>query len=188
MANSRDGGGYPWIGADEKDYIAYMREEWGVPVHDDRRLFEMLILETFQAGLSWATILKRRDAFRDAFANWDVANISRFGPDVVERLMQNPAIIRNRRKIESAITNAEAFLEVQREFGSFDVYLWAFVDGEPITRNKHLTRWQDLPTESEESRALAKDLKRRRFRFVGPTSCYAYMQAVGLVDDRIGPV
>jgi DNA-3-methyladenine glycosylase I len=163
--------------------IAYHDEEWGVPVHDDRRLFEFLTLEGAQAGLSWETILKKRDAYREAFAGFDPARVARFTPARIERLLQNPGIVRNRLKVESTIRNARAFLDVQREFGSFDGYVWRFVDGTP-----KVNRWKSLkqiPASTSESDALSRDLTRRGFKFVGTTICYAYMQAVGLVNDHI---
>ena len=176
---------YPWVGADDEQYLAYMSDEWGVPVHDDRRLFEMLALECFQAGLSWAIILKRRSALRRAFFNFDVSRIARFDEGDRRRLLDDKNIIRNKRKIEAVINNAKAVLAVTKEFGSFNEYLWSFVDGTPITRNKDLRNWQDLPNRSPESENLARDMKKRGFSFVGPISCYAFMQATGLVDDRI---
>ncbi len=162
--------------------IAYHDEEWGVPVHDDQVLFEFITLEGAQAGLSWETILKKRDAYRDAFAEFDPAKVARFTPARVERLLQDPGIVRNRLKVESTVTNAQAFLAVQREFGSFDVYVWGFVKGAPlVTRRRTL---KDLPARTPDSDALSRDLSKRGFRFVGSTICYAFMQAVGLVDDH----
>jgi len=161
---------------------AYHDEEWGVPSHDDRHLFEMLTLEGAQAGLSWNTILNKRDGYREAFAGFDAEAVARFGPKEVERLVVDPGIVRNRLKIESAVNNAARVLEVRRELGSFDAYLWRFVDGEPIIgRRRDLA---ELPAETDESRALSKDLKRRGFRFVGPTICYAFMQTIGLLNDH----
>ena len=162
--------------------IDYHDKEWGVPVHDDRRLFEFLILEGAQAGLSWETILNKRDAYRKAFAGFDPHRVARFTPARVEQLLQNPGIVRNRLKVESTVGNARAFLEVQEEFGSFDAYLWRFVDGSP-----KVNRWKSLkqiPASTPESDALSRDLRRRGFKFVGTTICYAYMQAVGLVNDH----
>jgi DNA-3-methyladenine glycosylase I len=161
----------------------YHDEEWGVPVHDDRTLFEFLILEGAQAGLSWSTILNRREGYRKAFANFDVRKVAKFGPADVTRLMQDPGIIRNRLKIESAISNALAFIEVQREFGSFDEYIWGFVNGVPKVNKWKSVR--ELPASSTEAEAMSRDLRRRGFRFVGPTICYAFMQAVGMVDDHL---
>ena len=163
-------------------YLAYHDEEWGVPSHDDRYLFEMLILEGAQAGLSWSTILNKRDGYRRAFAGFDPERVARFSPSKVERLLQDPGIVRNRAKVESTITNARATLAVRKEPGSLDSYLWSFVGGSPI-RN----RWRNLkeiPARTAESSAMSKDLKRRGFRFVGPTICYAFMQAAGLVNDH----
>jgi len=162
--------------------LAYHDEEWGVPSHDHRHLFEMLTLEGAQAGLSWNTILNKREGYREAFAGFDPDAVARFGSKELERLVVDPGIVRNRLKIESTVNNAARVLEVQQELGSFDAYLWRFVDGEPI-----IGRWRDLtalPAETDDSRALSKDLKQRGFRFVGPTVCYAFMQAVGLVNDH----
>ncbi len=154
-----------------------------MPVHDDRVHFEFLILEGAQAGLSWETILAKRERYREVFAGFDPARIARFTPARVERLLRDPRIVRNRLKIESAIGNARAFLRVQKEFGSFDGYVWRFVDGRPIVRRRRGLR--AIPATTAESDALSKDLKKRGFRFVGSTICYAYMQAVGLVDDHL---
>ena len=173
-----------WANSDPL-YIAYHDDEWGVPVHDDRKLFEMIVLEGFQAGLSWLTILKKRDAFRKAFGRFDPRKIARYTRRDVDRLSKNKDIIRNRLKIEAAITNARAFLAVQKELGSFDSYIWQFTGGKTLRRKKRAKTWQDLPTESPESRAMSKDLKRRGFRFVGPIICYAFMQAVGMADDHL---
>jgi len=162
--------------------IAYHDAEWGVPCHDDRVLFEFITLEGAQAGLSWETILRKREAYRKAFAEFDPAKVARFTPARVERLMQNAEIVRNRQKIESTVANAKAFLAVQKEFGSFDAYVWKFVGGAP-----RVNRWRsskEVPPRTAESDALSKDLKRRGFSFVGTTICYAFMQAVGLVDDH----
>lgn len=162
--------------------LAYHDDEWGVPAHDDRHLFEMLTLEGAQAGLSWSTILHKREGYRRLFAGFDPAVVARFTSGDVERLLQDAAIVRNRLKVESTVVNAARVLEVQAELGSLDDYLWSFVDGRPIVGN-----WRslfELPAETELSRALSKDLKKRGFRFVGPTVCYALMQAVGLVNDH----
>jgi DNA-3-methyladenine glycosylase I len=162
--------------------IPYHDEEWGVPVHDDHRLFEFLILEGAQAGLSWSTILRKRDAYRRAFHRFDPARVARYGARDVRRLLGDAGIVRNRAKIEAAIANARAFLDVQREHGSFDQYAWQFVSGQSIQ-----SRWRspgEVPTETDVSRAMSRDLKGRGFRFVGPTICYAFMQAVGLVNDH----
>jgi DNA-3-methyladenine glycosylase I len=156
--------------------------EWGVPSHDDRHLFELLVLESAQAGLSWSTILRKREGYRSAFAGFDAAAVARFGKQDVERLLADPGIVRNRLKIESAISNAARVLDVRDEHGSFASYLWGFVDGKPIVGG-----WREvaeIPAETELSRSLSRDLKRRGFRFVGPTICYAFMQSVGLVDDH----
>jgi DNA-3-methyladenine glycosylase I len=162
--------------------IAYHDEEWGVPVHDDVVLFEFITLEGAQAGLSWETILRKRDAYRDAFAGFDPAKVARFTPARVEKLMQDPGIVRNRLKIASTISNASAFLAVQREFGSFDKYVWRFVGGKPIVNRRRSMK--EVPVKTPASDALSKDLLQRGFRFVGSTICYAFMQAVGLVDDH----
>ncbi len=162
--------------------IAYHDDEWGRPQHDDQKLFEFLMLEGAQAGLSWATILKRRDGYRNAFSNFDVKKVSEFTPKHVERLLSDTSIIRNRLKILSAINNAKSFLAVQKEFGSFDSYLWAFVDYAPV-KNRFESA-SDLPVSTEISEKLSKDLKKRGFSFVGPTICYALMQATGMVCDH----
>jgi len=162
--------------------LAYHDEEWGVPSHDDRHLFEMLTLEGAQAGLSWSTILRKRGGYREAFAGFDPPVVARFTSRDVERLLADPGIVRNRLKVESTVNNAARVLEVQEELGSLDTYLWGFVDGAQI-----VNRWRalsELPAETELSRAISKDLKRRGFRFVGPTVLYAFMQAVGMVDDH----
>lgn len=162
--------------------ILYHDREWGVPEHDDRALFELLTLEGAQAGLSWSTILKKRDAYRDAFANFDVARVARFTPARVAKLLANAGIVRNRLKIESTIANARAFERVVAEEGSFDRYVWRFVDGRPLINRRQ--RHGDIPATTPESDALSKDLKKRGFRFVGSTICYAFMQAAGLVNDH----
>jgi DNA-3-methyladenine glycosylase I len=164
-------------------YLAYHDEEWGVPSHDDRHLFEMLVLEGAQAGLSWSTILHKREGYRRAFAGFEIERVARFGARDVERLLGDAGIVRNRLKIGAAIENAGQVLAVQADRGSLADYLWEFVGGEPI-----VGRWKDLaeiPAETAESRAMSKDLKRRGFRFVGPTICYAFMQATGLVNDHV---
>ena len=171
-----------WAGKDPI-YIAYHDREWGVPVHDDRLLFEFLVLEGAQAGLSWLTILKKRENFRHAFAGFEPAKVARFDRRKVARLLEDAGIIRNRLKIESAITNARAFLKVQREFGSFDAYQWAFVGGKP--RRNRWRRIEEVPAHTPESDALSRDLRERGFRFVGSTICYAHMQAVGMVNDHL---
>jgi len=166
-----------------KEYIRYHDREWGRPVCNDRVLFEFLILEGAQAGLSWLTILRKRAHYRRAFAGFDPAKVARFSAPDIERLLGDPGIVRNRLKIESAVGNARAFLEVQREFGSFAVYLWRFVDGRPVQTRRRSSK--DVPARSAVSDSLSKDLQRRGFRFVGSTICYAFMQAVGLVNDHI---
>lgn len=173
-----------WANSDPL-YVAYHDDEWGVPVHNDRKLFEMLVLEGFQAGLSWLTILKKRDAFRKAFDRFDPRKVARYTDRDRTRLLADVGIVRNRLKIEAAITNARAFLAVQKEFGSFDRYIWQFTGGKMLRRKKRARTWQNLPTESPESRAMSTDLKRRGFRFVGPIICYAFMQAVGMADDHL---
>lgn len=162
--------------------IVYHDREWGVPEHDDRALFELLTLEGAQAGLSWSTILKKRDAYRDAFGNFDVAAVARFTPARIEKLMVNAGIVRNRLKIESAVTNARAFLRVAEHEGSFDRYLWRFVDGKPVQNARR--RHGEIPAKTPQSDALSADLKKRGFRFVGSTICYAFMQASGMVNDH----
>jgi DNA-3-methyladenine glycosylase I len=168
-----------WVPERDPLYLAYHDEEWGVPSHDERHLFELLVLEGAQAGLSWATILHKREGYRGAFARFDVVRVARFRPRDVERLFGDPGIVRNRLKIESAVANARATIEV----GGLDELLWSFVDGAPIVNG-----WRtlaEIPAETAESRALSKELKRRGFRFVGPTICYALMQAAGLVNDHV---
>jgi DNA-3-methyladenine glycosylase I len=167
-----------WVPEGDPLYVAYHDEEWGVPSHDERHLFEMLVLEGAQAGLSWSTILRKREGYREAFAGFDAAEVARFGQTEVSWLMLDERIVRNRLKIESAIANARAVLELD----SLDEFLWSFVDGRPL-RN----RWKtlaEIPAETDESKAMSKELKRRGFRFVGPTVCYAFMQACGLVNDH----
>lgn len=172
----------PWC---ERDpiYIKYHDTEWGVPIHDDKTLFEFLILEGAQAGLNWLTILKRREGYKKAFVDFDAVKIASFSKDQIESLMQNAGIIRNRLKIESAITNARAFLDVQEQFGSFDKYSWQFVNGERIVNA--LQSIKDVPPTSKESDTFSKDLKQRGFKFVGSTIIYAHMQAVGMVNDHL---
>ena len=170
-----------WVGG-KPHFIRYHDQEWGVPVHSDRKHFEMLLLEGAQAGLTWETILLRREDYRRAFAEFDPKKVARFTAKKTALLLNNPGIIRNRLKIDSAVTNAQAFLSVQEEFGSFDRYVWHFVDGKPkVNRRPCMTQ---VPATSPESDALSKDLKKRGFRFVGSTIVYAYMQAVGLVNDH----
>jgi DNA-3-methyladenine glycosylase I len=164
-------------------YVKYHDEEWGTPVHDDRTLFEFLTLEGFQAGLTWELILKRRVALRKAFAGFNPEKMARYMDEDVERLMNDPGVIRNRAKILAAINNARRFREVRKEFGSFDAFIWKFVKGRTI--NHALIDFSNLPAESEESRAMSRELKKRGFKFVGPTICYAFMQAVGMVNDHL---
>jgi DNA-3-methyladenine glycosylase I len=162
--------------------VSYHDTEWGVPLHDDRGLFEFLVLEGAQAGLSWETILKKRDNYREAFDGFDAERVARYTPKKVERLMANAGIVRNRLKIESAISNARAFLDVQKEAGSFDAYIWGFVGGKP--RVNTVRGMGDVPASTSQSDAMSKDLKKRGFRFVGTTICYAFMQATGMVNDH----
>jgi len=171
-----------WHGADPL-YIQYHDEEWGVPLHDERRLFEMLILEGAQAGLSWITVLRKREAYRKAFDNFDPKKVARYDAKKIAKLLADPGIIRNRAKINAAVGNAQAFVAVQDEFGSFDAYIWQFVGGASILNKRKTLR--DIPAETDESRAMSKDLKTRGFRFVGPTICYAHMQATGMVNDHL---
>lgn len=171
-----------WLNMQNPLYVTYHDEEWGVPVHDDRTLFEMLILEGAQAGLSWETILKKRDNYRKAFANFDPVIVSQFTEDDVERLMQDPGIVRNRLKIRSTILNARVFLNIQETYGTFDHYLWSYVDGVPI-QNRFDTI-ADIPAKTSLSDLISKDLKKRGMKFVGSTIIYAYMQAVGIVNDH----
>ena len=171
-----------WAGTDPL-YIAYHDAEWGVPLHDDRRLFEMLILEGAQAGLSWITILRKREAYRRAFEGFDPLRVAAFDAARIKALLQDPGIVRNRLKIGSAVDNAKAFLKVQAEFGSFDAYLWPFVGGSP--KINHWRSLAEVPAVTPGAEALSRDLKRRGFRFVGPTIAYAFMQAVGMVDDHV---
>jgi DNA-3-methyladenine glycosylase I len=169
-----------WASSDEM--IAYHDDEWGVPQHDDRVLFEFLILEGAQAGLSWITVLRKRHAYRKAFANFDPKRVARFDAKKVARLMNDPGIVRNSLKINSAVANAKAFLAVQKEFGNFDRYIWSFVGGKPIDGKRKTMK--EVPARTEESDAMSKDLRRRGFNFVGSTICYAFMQAVGMVNDH----
>lgn len=171
-----------WPGNNEL-MIQYHDEEWGMPLHNDKKLFEFLVLDTFQAGLSWSIVLKKRKGFEKAFDNFDVKKISKYDEKDFERLMQNPNIIRNKLKIRATITNAQQFLEIKKEFGSFDKYIWKFVNYKPI-RNKFKTV-KDLPATSKESDEMSKNLKKRGFKFVGSTICYAFMQAAGMVNDHI---
>lgn len=171
-----------WSMGSFEAYERYHDEEWGMPVHDDRTHFEFLILEGAQAGLSWATVLKKRAGYQKAFANFDYKKVAKYGEAKIEALVLNPEIIRNRLKIKSAVTNAQCFREVQKEFGSFDKYIWDFVGGKPIIG--HRKNMSDIPATTKESDALSKDLKKRGFKFVGSTIIYAHMQACGLVNDH----
>src|SRR5437868_6966367 len=164
-------------------YIRYHDEEWGVPSHDDSHLFEMITLEGAQAGLSWSTILNRREGYREAYQGFDPAKVSRFTEKKIDKMLQDPGIIRNRSKVESSVSNAKAFLKVQEEFGSFEKFMWQFVGGKPI-RNQ-FKELSEVPASSPESDAMSKELKRRGFSFVGTTICYAHMQAVGMVNDHL---
>lgn len=177
MAKHRCG----WCVGDDL-YEAYHDLEWGVPVYDDHQLFEFLILETFQAGLSWITVLRKRENFRDAFDNFEYKKIAQYNQDKIDELLQNAGIIRNKLKVKATITNAQAFIKVQEEFGSFSKYIWDFVDGKPI-KNK-LKHYKDAPANTPLSDALSKDLKKRGFKFVGSTVVYAHMQATGMVNDH----
>ena len=172
----------PWCLASTA-YIAYHDDEWGRPVHDDRVLFEFLVLEGAQAGLSWSTILAKRENYRRLFAGFDPAKVARFTPARVERLLLDPGIVRNRQKVEGTVKNAKAFLEVQKEFGSFDAYAWTFVGGKPIVNRRQSMK--EVPASTPESDAFSKDLRKRGFTFVGSTILYAFMQAVGMVDDHL---
>lgn len=169
---------------DDPLYCAYHDNEWGTPCHDDRKLFEMLILEGFQAGLSWITILRKRENFRKAFDNWDWNRISRYDETHIARLMDNPGIVRNRMKISATIANARACITIRDEFQTFDKYLWSFTSYRTIRRGKRAQTFRDIPTHSIESDALSRDLKNRGFSFVGTVICYSFMQAVGMVDDH----
>ena len=171
-----------WAGSDPL-YMAYHDQEWGVPVHDDRVLFEFLILEGAQAGLSWSTILNKRENYRRAFDLFDPRKVARYDADKVAELLSNPGIVRNRLKVAAAIQNARAFLAIQKELGNFDVYIWQFVGGEP--KQNGYTTLQEIPARTAESDAMSRDLVKRGFKFVGPTICYAFMQAVGMVNDHV---
>jgi DNA-3-methyladenine glycosylase I len=172
----------PWASGDDF-YVRYHDEEWGVPVHDDRLLFEFLVLEGFQAGLSWHCVLKKRGNFRKAFDGFDAAKVAKYGPKKVAALMNDKGIIRNRQKIEATITNARAFLKVAEEFGNFDAYIWGFVGGTPIVNR--LKSLRDMPAKTALAEKISEDLKARGFRFVGPTIVYSHMQATGMVNDHL---
>lgn len=173
----------PWVDLTKPDYVEYHDNEWGVPVHDDRTIFEFLTLEAAQAGLSWYTVLRKRQSYRQAFADFNPEKVVRYGKKQIEALLNNPGIIRNKLKIAAAVNNAGKFLQVQAEFGSFDAYIWRFVDGKPIVNR--LKSLKDYPATSRESDALSKDLKQRGFKFVGSTIVYAHMQATGMVNDHV---
>jgi len=173
----------PWVDLAKPDYVEYHDREWGVPVHDDRIIFEFLTLEGAQAGLSWYTVLRKRDAYRKAFASFDPQKVARYGKRQIDSLLRNNGIIRNRAKILAAINNAKTFLDVQDEFGSFDDYIWRFVDGRPLVHR--LRTLKDIPATSPESDAMSKDLKQRGFKFVGSTICYSHMQATGMINDHV---
>lgn len=173
-----------WAG-DDPLYCAYHDHEWGVPVHDDKRLFEFLILEGFQAGLSWITILRKRENFRKAFDHWEWERIAGYGKADVRRLLADKGIIRNRLKIEAAINNAARFMEVREEFGTFDRYVWQFTGYKTLRPHKRARTWKEVPTHTSQSDAMSRDLKKRGFRFVGTVICYAHMQATGMVDDHM---
>lgn len=183
LGNIRTDGRCPWITPENEDYIAYHDCEWGVPVHDDRVIFEFLTLEAAQAGLSWYTVLRKRDSYRRAFSGFDPQKVARYGRRQIAALLNNPGIIRNEAKILAAINNAGQFLRIQEQFDGFDAYIWRFVDGEPIVHE--IRKLKDYQATSRESDALSKDLKQRGFRFVGSTICYAHMQATGMVNDHI---
>jgi len=173
----------PWLDESKADYVTYHDEEWGVPVHDERTLFEFLMLESAQAGLSWYTVLRKRANYRRAFAQFDPTKVARFSEAHIENLLQDPGIIRNRLKVQAAVNNAQCFLQIQNEFGSFDAYSWRFVGGEPIVNA--LRTPADYLATSSQSDAFSKDLKARGFKFVGSTIVYAYMQATGMVNDHL---
>lgn len=172
----------PWLDLSKPDYVAYHDAEWGVPIHDDKKQFEFITLESAQAGLSWYTILKRRENYRQAFADFDVAAVAAFDQQKIAQLLENPGIIRNKLKVNATVTNARHFIEIQQQFGSFNQYIWSFVGGEPIVNE--FAQLSDYPATSEVSDALSKDLKKRGFKFVGPTICYAHLQAAGLINDH----
>lgn len=182
MKNSHEICRCQWVDPGKPDYVEYHDKEWGVPVHDDRVLFEFLTLEAAQAGLSWYTVLRKRENYRRLFDDFDVCKIARYGDEKVAQLMGDSGIIRNRAKILAAINNAQRFMEVQQEFGSFDAYIWRFVDGKPIVNT--IRTPADYMATSPESDAMSKDLRRRGFKFVGSTICYAHMQATGMVNDH----
>jgi DNA-3-methyladenine glycosylase I len=171
----------PWCG-DDPLYVEYHDKEWGKPLHDDQRLFEFLLLESFQAGLSWITILRKRENFRKAFDNFDAKKVAKYGDEKIERLLLDSGIIRNRAKIEAAINNARIYLGIQKEYGSFDKYIWQFVDHKPILNKRR--NMSEVPAITHEATQMSKTLKKRGFKFIGPTTCYAFMQATGMVNDH----
>ncbi|MBL8013432.1 MAG: DNA-3-methyladenine glycosylase I [Candidatus Omnitrophica bacterium] len=171
-----------WNSFEDDLYRAYHDDEWGVPVYEDDKIFEFLVLESAQAGLSWITVLRKRENYRKAFAGFDPVKVSQFNPKDIQRLLENPGIIRNRLKVEAAVSNAFRFLEVQKEFGTFATYIWGFVGGKPMVNSRETVK--DLPAVTPESQALAIDLKKRGFKFLGPTVVYAHMQATGMVNDH----
>lgn len=172
----------PWCG-DDPLYVEYHDKEWGKPLHNDQKLFEFLLLESFQAGLSWITILKKRENFRKAFDDFDAIKVAKYGDEKIERLLLDSGIIRNRAKIEAAINNARIYLEIQKEYGSFDKYIWQFVDHKPILNQRRAL--SDIPAITPEATQMSKTLKKRGFKFIGPTTCYAFMQATGMVNDHL---
>ncbi|QIB70207.1 DNA-3-methyladenine glycosylase I [Aminipila butyrica] len=172
----------PWCGKDEL-YMKYHDEEWGIPVRDDRKHFEFLVLESAQAGLSWLTILRKREHYREAYDNFQADKIAAYSEDKIQELLSNPGIIRNRKKIESSINNAQRFLEIQQEFGSFDRYIWGFVDNKPIVNHWHSL--DEIPAVTELSQRVSEDLKTRGFKFLGSTTVYAYLQSTGLINDHL---
>ncbi len=172
-----------WADPNVPLYIKYHDEEWGVPTHNDRHLFEMLVLEGAQAGLSWSTVLHKRQNYRDAFDQFDVQKVASYDTKKVEKLLKNKGIIRNRLKINSAIQNAQVFIDIQKEFGSFDNYIWGFIDHKPIIN--HWNKMEDVPASTDLSKSISKDLKKRGMNFVGPTIVYAYMQSIGMVNDHL---
>jgi DNA-3-methyladenine glycosylase I len=164
-------------------YIKYHDEEWGTPVHDDRKLFELLALEGFQAGLTWELILKRRTALKEAFADFDLEKVAKYTVTKIQETLSNPKVIHNRAKVQATVNNAQKFIQIQNEFGSFDEFIWKYVNGKPL--DHALKSMAEMPAQTEESRAMSKELKKRGFKFVGPTICYAFMQAVGMVNDHL---
>lgn len=172
----------PWCGSDPL-YMDYHDKEWGRPLHDDQKLYEFIVLESFQAGLSWITILKKRENFRKAFDNFDAEKVAKYGDEEIERLLADSGIIRNRLKIVAAINNAQIFLEIQEEYGSFDKYIWQFVAHKPIINSR--TNMSEIPAITTEAALMSKTLKKRGFKFIGPTTCYAFMQATGMVNDHL---